>query len=173
MSFAPSRPTRYLSDLIPICSRLPAATVDQFIGAPRGMAHPGGRMNHGKLAAALRFDDEQMVSVLEFLSCLSLVEVTGNEVALSDTGKRIASAGIAARRRLFAEVAIRLPVIRELVDTLAGEPSRSLSRAKLLDALGAQSCALDADRVFDHVISWGRYARLLVYDAQTGQVSLT
>jgi NitT/TauT family transport system ATP-binding protein len=98
-----------------------------------------------------------------FLSCLGLIEVIGSDVALSEVGNRIATSGIPGRRRLFAELAIRLPLIREIMEALAGESMRSLPR---------QACAQDADRVFDHVVAWGRYAGLFSYDAKTAQVTL-
>jgi hypothetical protein len=71
------------------------------------------------------------------------------------------------------ELAIRIPIIREIVASLADEAGRSLPRCKLIDKLGAQSCQSDADRVFDHVVAWGPYAGLFSYDAATGQVSLS
>jgi NitT/TauT family transport system ATP-binding protein len=161
-----------LSDLVPICNRLPSASVDELIGATRVISHAEGHMDHRRLAAILDFNDEHTVGVVEFLARLGLVEAVGSEVALTAAGQRIASSGISARRRLFAELAIGLPVIREIVDALAGQSSRSLPRSKLLDDLGARSCSADADHVFDHVVSWGRYAGLFSYDASSGLVSL-
>jgi NitT/TauT family transport system ATP-binding protein len=167
-----SREAAQLSDLLPICRRLPLVMVDQLIGVTRVMSHAGEHVSHARLAAALHFDDEQTAGVLEFLSSLGLVEVSDHDAALSEDGKRIASARIAARPRLFRELAIRLPIMREVLAALTREPTRSLPRGILLEALGAQSCALEANRVFDHVIAWGRYAGLFAYDHQTGQVSL-
>jgi NitT/TauT family transport system ATP-binding protein len=162
-----------LSDLVPICDRLPAATIDQLIGATRVISRAGGRMRHNKLAAALRFNDEHTAGAVGFLARLGLVEQIGGDIALTGDGKRIATAGIPARRRIFAELAIRLPIIREITTLLAGEPGGSLARGELLERLGAQSCAADADRVFDHVIAWGRYANLFAYDAAAEQVTLS
>jgi NitT/TauT family transport system ATP-binding protein len=166
------RPTAQLSDLIPICSRLPSASVDQLIGATKVISHAGGRMNHRKLVAALRFNDEHTVGVIQFLSLLGLVDSIGSDVVLTVAGNRIASSDISARRRLFADLALRLPIIREVVDALAGQSSRSLSRSQLLSDLGAQSCAADVDHIFGHVVAWGRYAGLFTYDAPSGLVSL-
>jgi len=162
-----------LSDLMPLCKRLPSASVDQLIGATKIVSRGGGTTTLRALAKALDYDDEHVAGLVEFLSSLSLVEVRDREIALTAVGKRIASAGIAARRRLFSERVIQLPIVREIVDRLAGEPDRSLPRDKLLQELGAQACASDADRIFDHVVSWGRYANLFSYDASSGQVRLT
>jgi NitT/TauT family transport system ATP-binding protein len=165
--------TAQLSDLVPICARLPSATIDQLIGATRMISHAGGRVGHRRLAKALHFDDEQTAGTVAFLSRLGLVEVIGNEVALTAAGKDIASAAIPTRKRIFAELAVRLPVIREIVDFLAREAGRSLPRETLMNKIGAQSCPSDADLVFDHVVTWGRYAGLFSYDAATGEVRLS
>ncbi len=162
-----------LSDLMPICKRLPSASVDQLIGATKILSRAGGRMSLRALATALGYDAEHVAGLVEFLSSLRLVEVRDRDIALTAAGKRIASAGIATRRRLFAELIIHLPIVREIVDRLAEQPDRSLPRGQLLDDLGAQACASDADRIFDHVAGWGRYANLFSYDVSSGQVSLT
>lgn len=166
-------PTAQLSDLVPICARLSSVSIDQLIGATKVISRAGGRMSHGKLAASLHFDDEHTVGAIQFLSRLALVQLIGNEVTLTAAGNDIASAGISARRHMFAELALGLPIIREIVDALAAEAGRSLPRTELMGKLGAQSCPMDADLVFDHVVAWGRYAGLFSYDAATGQVSLS
>jgi len=165
-------PLAGLRDLVPVCSRLGSATAEQMIGATRVISRAGGRLSQKRLAGALRFNDEKTVGVIEFLSFLGLVDAIGSEVRLTDDGKAIASSGLPERRRLFAELAMRLPIIREITEALAGQPTRSLPRSTLLEALGAQSCPLDADSVFDHVVAWGRYAGLFSFDAKTGQVTL-
>ena len=162
-----------LSDLAPICTRLPSASVDQLIGATKILSRSGGRLTPRMLAMALAYDDEHLASVVEFLSSLGLTEVSENEIALSAVGKQIASSGIASRRRLFSELIVHFPIVRRIVDILADQPNCSLPRTKLLEDLGAQACASDADLIFDHVATWGRYAGLFSYDASSGLVSLS
>jgi NitT/TauT family transport system ATP-binding protein len=165
--------TAQLIDLVPICNRLPSMSVDQLIGATRVMARAGSHMSQRKLGTALHLDDEQIVGVLDFLSRLGLVEAIGSEIALTESGKSISASKMADRRRLFAEPALRLPIVRDIVDALSTQPSRSLPRDKLLHDLGAHTCPSDADRVFDHVMTWGRYAGLFHYDRETELVRLS
>ena len=162
-----------LSDLVPICKRLPPASVDQLIGATKVLSRAGAGATPRALAKALAYDDEHVAGLVEFLSSLGLVEASGHGIALTVVGKRVASAGIATRRKMFSELLVRLPVVRKIVDRLAGEPDRSLPRDQLLEDLGAQACSSDAEHIFDHVASWGRYADLFSYDAASGRVSLT
>jgi NitT/TauT family transport system ATP-binding protein len=162
-----------LSDLVPMCTRLPAASIEQLIGATRVISRGGGRMGQSKLAKALHFSDEQTVGTIDFLSRLGLVEVSGGEVALTAVGRDVASARIPARKHIFAELALQLPVIREIVHFLAQEAHRSLPRELLMEKIGAQSCPSDAELVFDHVITWGRYAGLFSYDSASGKVMLS
>lgn len=164
--------TAQLIDLVPICSRLPTTSVDQLIGATRVIARAGSRMSPRELAAALHIADENMVGLMDFLSRLGLVEAIGSEIALTESGKSISASNMQARRRLFAEPARRLPIVREIVEALGAQPRRSLPRNKLLSDLGAHACPSDADRVFDHVMEWGRYAGLFHYDRETELVRL-
>jgi NitT/TauT family transport system ATP-binding protein len=149
-------------------------SIDELIGMTKVIARAGGRMSRRKLQAMINFDDEQIVGIIEFLILLGLVEMKATEVVLTTAGSRVSSSSIPARRGAFAELATRLPVIRDVLDVLASDSTRSLPRSKLLDELGAQTCACaeDAERVFDHVAAWGRYAGLFSYDAANGLVSL-
>ena len=162
-----------LNDLVPICSRLPSRSMDQLIGATRVIGQAGSRMSQRKLAAALHVDDENIVGLIDFLARLGFVEAIGSEIALTESGKRIASSEMRARRRLFAEPAQRLPVIRDIMEALGAEPSHALPRNKLLNDLGAHACPSDAHRVFDHVMEWGRYSGLFHYDRKTQLVRLS
>jgi NitT/TauT family transport system ATP-binding protein len=161
-----------LADLITICARLPLTNVDQLVGATKILANADGRMSHHAFAMALAYSDEHMAAVTEFLVSLDLIEVIGGEVTLTAVGRRIARANIDMRRHLFAELALRLLIVRKVVETLARQPNRSLHRAKLLDDLGASSCGADAGRLFDHLVAWGRYAGLFSYEAASGLVTL-
>jgi len=158
---------------MPMCKRLPSASVDQLVGATKIVSRAGGRTTARALAAAFAYDDEHVAGVIEFLSSLNLVEVRDREIVLTAVGRRIASSGIASRRRLFSDLIVRLPIVRKIVDMLADQPDRSLPRSKLLEDIGAKACASDADLIFDHVATWGRYADLFSYDASSGRVSLT
>ena len=165
--------TGQLHDLIPICARLASRNVDQLVGATKILVNAGGRLSHREFASALSNDDEHVAGVTEFLAGLGIIEVSDKDVALTDVGKRIARAGIGTRRRLFSELVLRLPIFPKIVDTLANQPDRSLSRIRLLEELGASSCGADAGALFEHLVAWGRYAGLFSYDGATGIVSLS
>jgi NitT/TauT family transport system ATP-binding protein len=166
---AQSNPTGELADLIPICARLPLINVDQLVGATKILANANGRMSRREFALAFSYGGEHVVGATEFLAG---VEVIDGEVALTAIGTRIAHAGIDTRKRLFSEVALYLPIVRKISDTLESQPSRSLPRSRLLNDLGAAACAADADRLFDHLLAWGRYADLFSYDPANGMVTL-
>ena len=170
---ASESPAAELSDVMPICKRLPSASVDQLIGATKVLARAGGGTTFRALASALGYNDEHMAGLAEFLQSLKLIEVRDHDIALTAAGKRIAAAGIASRRRLFSELILRLPIVHTIVERLAREPDRSLPRDQLLEELGAQACASDAEPIFQHVLNWGRYAELFSHEPTSGRVTLT
>jgi hypothetical protein len=90
---------------------------------------------------ALAYGEEHMAAVTEFLVSLDLIEVIGREVALTAVGKRIARARIDMRRHLFAELALRLPIVRKIIETLARQPNRSLQREKVWTILARHRVA--------------------------------
>lgn len=162
-----------LSDLVPICARLPSRNVDQLVGASKILMSAGGRLSHREFASALSYSHEHLAGVTELLAALGIIEVSDKALALTDVGKRVARAGIETRRRLFAELVLRLPIFQGLIDALANQPDRTLSRSRLLDSLGASSCSVDAAAAFEHLVAWGRYSGLFSYDGASDVVSLS
>jgi NitT/TauT family transport system ATP-binding protein len=167
--------SKHLHDLVSICSRLPAVSVDQLVGVTRIVSHSpfNGRAPVHKLAATLAFSDQQLVALVDFLRMLDLIEIHDGAVRLTEHGSRFARAGMAERRKFFAEgLVMRIPIMRRLVDQIAARPTRSVARARLASDLAPSLSEADSERLINHVIGWARYADLVSVDASDGTVML-
>lgn len=167
--------SKHLHDLVSICSKLPAVSVDQLVGVTRIVSHAPfkGHATLHKLAAALAFSDQQMVALVDFLRLLDLVEIADGTVSLTGHGTGFARAGMAERRRIFADgIVMRIPIMRRMVDTIGSEPTHSLSRTRLASDLVPNLSQQDSDRLINHIVGWARYADLISVDASDGTVTL-
>ena len=81
---ASQEPRIQLDDLLPICARLPTMSVDQLIEAALVISRADGRMGRDELAEVLNFDDEHIVGVLDFLGNLGVIEMIGNDAAVTE-----------------------------------------------------------------------------------------
>jgi len=126
--------SKHLHDLVSICSKLPAVSVDQMIGATRIVSHSPfkGQATVRKLAATLAFSDQQILALVDFLRLLDLIEIDDGKVSLTKHGTDFARASMTERRNIFADgLVMRIPIMRRMVDKIASDPTRSLSRTRL------------------------------------------
>jgi NitT/TauT family transport system ATP-binding protein len=167
--------SKHLHDLVSICSKLPAVSVDQMVGVTRIVSHSPfkGHAPIHKLAATLAFSDQQVVALVDFLRLLDLIEIDDGNVSLTKHGTDFARANMTERRNIFAdELVMRIPIMRRMVDKIASEPTRSLSRTQLVSELAPNLNEEDSERLINHIVGWARYADLISTDLSDGSVAL-
>ncbi len=167
--------SKHLHDLVSICSKLPAVSVDQMVGVTRIVSHSPfkGHAPIHKLAATLAFSDQQVVALVDFLRLLDLFEIEDGTVSLTDHGTVFARANMTERRKIFADgLVMRIPIMRRMVDRMALEPTRSVARTRLFADLVPHLNQDDSERLINHVLGWARYADLISVDASDGTVTL-
>ncbi len=167
--------SKHLHDLVSICSKLPAASVDQLVGVTRIVSRSPfkGQATIRTLAATLAFDDQQVVALVDFLRLLDLIEIDDGTVSLTEHGTDFARANMTKRRKIFADgLVMRIPIMRRMVDRMASEPTRSLSRAQLASDLAPSLSREDSERLINHVVGWARYADLISVDPSGGTLAL-
>jgi NitT/TauT family transport system ATP-binding protein len=172
---ADSERSRHLHDLVLICSKLPAVSADQLIGVTHIVAHSPfkGQATIRDLAATLAFNDQQIVALVEFLRLLDLIEIDDGKVSLTKHGTDFARASMTERRNIFADgLVMRIPIMRRMVDKIASEPTRSLSRTQLVSELAPNLNQEDSERLINHIVGWARYADLISIDLSDGSVAL-
>lgn len=167
--------SKHLHDLVSICSKLPAVSVDQMVGVTRIVSHSPfkGHASIHKLAATLAFNDQQVVALVDFLRLLDLIEIDDGTVSLTEHGAGFARANITERKKIFADgLVMRIPIMRRMVEKIASEPTRSVSRTRLVSDLVPNLSREDSERLINHVLGWARYANLISVDASDGTVAL-
>jgi NitT/TauT family transport system ATP-binding protein len=170
-----SEQSKHLHDLVSICSKLPAVSVDQLIGVTRIISHSpfNGQTTMRTLAATLSFSDQQTVALVDFLRLLDLIEINDSNVSLTKHGTDFARASMTERRNIFADgLVMRIPIMRRMVDKIASAPTRSLPRARLASDLAPNLSHEDSERLINHVVGWARYADLISIDLSDGSVAL-
>jgi NitT/TauT family transport system ATP-binding protein len=167
--------SKHLHDLVSICSKLPAVSVDQMVGVTRIVSHSPfkGRASLHKLAATLAFNDQQVVALIDFLRLLDLIALQDGTVSLTEHGTVFARANMSERKRIFADgLVMRIPIMRRMVDKMAEEPTRSVSRTRLVSDLVPHLREDDSERLINHILGWARYADLITVDASDGTLTL-
>lgn len=145
---------------------LPHARVGGVSGLLEIIAEQGGREDLPLLAERLRLDIDDLLPTVDAAVMLGFAEVSGGDVTISPSGKEFAEADVEQSWRIFRDALIQhVPFISTVLSTLAQKQSGGVKKEFFVDILDEHFSETEAERQFETLISWGRYAQLFEYDA--------
>jgi len=113
-----------------------------------------------------------LLSLTEAAEMLGFAAVAQGDIELTPLGQAFAEASILARKEIFATRARRLPTMKWLIAMLRAAEKQELKLEVIETALGLEFPPDIAQRQIETLISWGRYAELLMYEDHTEIISL-
>jgi NitT/TauT family transport system ATP-binding protein len=151
--------------------KLPQARLNALAGLLEKLDDEGGRSDLQKLSAALNFELDDLLPLVEAGELLGFIVLEGGALVLKPLGDTYAEASILARKELLAGRVLRLPLISWIYDTLQRDDTHSTAWSYFLDKLQGEFGNL-AEEQLDTAISWGRHAELFAYNDDTGELYL-
>jgi NitT/TauT family transport system ATP-binding protein len=151
--------------------KLPHARLNALAGLLEKVANEDGRSDLQKLGAALNFELDDLLPLVEAGELLGLANLEGGSLVLTPLGHTYAEASILARKELLAGRVLRLPLISWIYDTLQRDDTRSTARTYFFDKLQGEF-GDRAEEQLDTAIRWGRHAELFAYNDDTGELYL-
>jgi NitT/TauT family transport system ATP-binding protein len=92
---------------------------------------------------------------------------------MTDTGKEFATAGIHRSHEIFKEQLLsRVPLTATVLQMLGQKRDGRIGKEFLLDILDEHFSDEEAEKQFQTLIDWGRYAHLFEYDADEERLYL-
>ncbi|HYF98218.1 MAG TPA: nitrate/sulfonate/bicarbonate ABC transporter ATP-binding protein [Coxiellaceae bacterium] len=155
--------------------RLPDVHVSELMGFVEnlGLAEYQPRCSLSQFAEDFHLHLDDLFPMTEALEIMRFANVLDGEIELTYSGRRLASADMLERKKLFAEHLIAyVPFVRHIRRVLDERPEHMASEARFLRELEDHLAEKAAEEVFKIAIDWGRYAELFAYDYNTGVVSL-
>lgn len=116
------------------------------------------------LADELGLDSDKLLHITEFAEILSFVKIESGDISLTPLGETFSEASITARKEIFGTRIKRIPLIKWLINLLNSSTNRQLDRKVVQMALELEFPAEVAEEQLDIIVTWGRYAELIVYD---------
>jgi NitT/TauT family transport system ATP-binding protein len=151
--------------------KLPHARLNALAGLLEKLDDEGGRSDLKKLSAALNFELDDLLPLVEAGELLGFINVEGGTLVLTSLGNTYAEASILARKELLAGRVLRLPLINWIYDTLQRDDTRSTARTYFFEKLQGEFGDL-AEEQLDTAIAWARHAELFAYNDDTGELYL-
>jgi NitT/TauT family transport system ATP-binding protein len=162
----PAAPVAEVSRPVPI----PAVTVEEVFGLMEIVHDRGDKMNVFQLDTLTRNNFGETVAVIMAGEMLDFLDTPKEMVLLTDLGKRFLASDINGRKTIFREQLLKLGLFRYILQVLDRTDNRQLERDFLTEEfvlhLGLR--ADEAERLFDTVVAWGRFAEQLGYSPATG-----
>ncbi|MBV9265007.1 MAG: nitrate/sulfonate/bicarbonate ABC transporter ATP-binding protein, partial [Acidobacteriaceae bacterium] len=156
---------------------LPAAQRDRFLMLPHArvggisglleIVHDrGGREDLPKLAESLRLEVDDLLPAVDASVLLGFAMVQHGDVNMNEIGQEFATADVHRSHEIFKEQVLKnVPFLSTVVETIGQKRDGRISKEFLLDILDEHFSESEAERQFQTLVDWGRYAQLFEYDA--------
>jgi NitT/TauT family transport system ATP-binding protein len=145
---------------------LPHARVGGISGLLEIVHDRGGREDLPKLAESLRLEVDDLLPAVDASALLGFAEVTHGDVIITPAGQEFATAGVHRSHEIFGEQLLkRVPFISTVTEAIRQKTDGRIGKEFLLDILDEHFSASEAEKQFQTLVDWGRYAHLFEYDA--------
>jgi NitT/TauT family transport system ATP-binding protein len=155
--------------------RLPEVDISGLTGLVEAMEghEVDGQINLPELAESLHLDVNNVFPLTEVLDMLRFAKITEGELVFTEAGKRFAAATIQERKQIFAQHLLQyIPLAQHIRQVLDQSPNHRTSENTFLGELENYFSQEESERILRTIIDWGRYAEILAYDYDSGELSL-
>ena len=151
---------------------LPAVHIGEIFGLVKILNDHAGHMSIFALDRLTRYDFGHMVTVIAAAEMLGLLETPGNNVALTETGRRLLQAEMAARTATVREQLLRLATFRLILRMISESVGHRLHRDAVRQQFARLLPSEDSRKLVETAVAWARFARLIDYDGVTKTLSI-
>ena len=155
--------------------RLPVVDISELTGLVEAMEdhEVDGQINLPELAESLHLDVNNIFPLTEVLDMLRFAKINEGALAFTEAGKTFANADILARKQIFAQHLLQyIPLAQHIRQVLDQSPSHRTHESTFINELVNYFSEEESERILRTIIDWGRYAEILAYDYDSGELSL-
>ena len=148
---------------MPTPEPLPAVNIGHIAGLMEIVRDHGGEMDIFALDQMTDYDFGHTLAVVKAGEMVDLLDTPKNKVILTDLGRQYLDGDINARKKLWHEQLKKLGTFRFVIRLLEEARDHRLSRDVILEELAIRLTSEDVERLFQTVVTWGRFAELFGY----------
>jgi NitT/TauT family transport system ATP-binding protein len=145
-------------------SPIPDTNLPQVFGLLEVLDDRNGREDGYRLARDLNYDLSELLKVMKAGEILGLVDTPGGDIVLQPLGKKFLESDINQRKLILREHLREQGLFNYLVRLLQGQDDKSVDKELVLEHLGMLLPNEDPERLFNTIVSWGRFAELFGYN---------
>ncbi len=172
----PSAPMTGMPTGVPATAQA-ASGVDRFPMLPHARAggisglleiinDRGGREDLPKLAESLRLEVDDLLPAVDAAVLLGFAQISEGDVVILPAGREFATANVHRSHQIFKEQLLQhVPFMSTVMGAIAQKADGRVPKDFLMDILDEHFSESEAERQFQTMVDWGRYAQLFEYDA--------
>jgi NitT/TauT family transport system ATP-binding protein len=142
---------------------IPHVNINEIIGLTSiATAQP---RNIFDLGNELGYEFSKLLTVIKAGELLDFVTTPGENVMLTETGRRFLAADVSERRMILREKMMVLPLFRRLIQIIQEAPDQLISVVEFFDYLKEWFPNENRPELARTIIGWGRFSGLLVYSS--------
>ena len=148
---------------------LPQIGISEILGLVELLRAKGGKEDIYKLAAELKMEFGDTLTVIRGAELLGLVHTPGGDVVIEAIGEKVSRSRINDRKLIIREQLRKIALFQSVHDFLSVKEDHRATREELLEKLAEMLPNEHAEQTFSTLVTWGRYAELFGYndDSQT------
>jgi NitT/TauT family transport system ATP-binding protein len=162
----PPVPAPAAGEEVPTLEPLPYVNMHQVFGLMEIVRDLGGRVDVFTLDKLTRYDFGYTLGVVKAGEMLDFLDTPKNVVLLTPLGNRLLDAHVSERKELLNAQLKKLATFRFIVRIISEASDKRLPKDVMIEELAVRLPNDDPDRMFKTIVSWGRFAELLEYDAK-------
>jgi|YelNatPaOPRAMG01_1025707.scaffolds.fasta_scaffold02080_10 NitT/TauT family transport system ATP-binding protein len=121
-----------------------------------------------------QLDEERttLMNLLDDAESLKLITVSNGDVSLTETGRKFLGSSIEQRKKILKGLVVDVEPFHSLIKYFNSLKIKQVPKEDVVRYLGEIFPPGQNDDIFNMVMNWGRYAKLLSYDSDVGLVVL-
>lgn len=152
--------------------QIPRTDVGSVIGLLEILDDAGGEEDVYQLSQSVDYEIDEIFPVIKAAEALGFLEKVDGDVKLTKIGRELLRGDINERKKIVKERIKALPVFQDIVAALKKSEDLRVDRDFFLEIFEERLSREEAEAVLDSCIHWGRYAELIGYNDDTGEVYL-
>ena len=142
---------------------IPLVNVNEIVGLTNVVSTQP--RNIFDLGTELGYEFSNLLVIIKAAELLDLVTTPGENVLLTETGRRFLAADVGRRKAILRERMIVLPLFDRLLHVIETNPDRQISIFAFFDYLKQWCPRENLPELARTIIGWGRFAGLLTYSS--------
>jgi len=151
---------------------VPSVPVGEILGLLEILKDSRETINVFDLSARIGKEFGATIAIVKAAEMLDLVDTPKDDVQMTQLGWYFLAAPLPQRKTLFKQAIMKLRLFQILDAHLKEAPDGRIAADTVLQELATLLPYDHADKLFETLVAWGRYAEILDYDQNTNTVYL-